>query len=346
MGPYLTIQALEPEFAGESVSYLVDGVSKEERTREGLPYLDLNQIEQRWDSLTNFFHQRGVKAVIISTSDGVVQQNVEELSSLAAAEAGVPVFVVEDFPGNYWPKRLAPLNGLFVEDDSVVDLHLSRGVCPGLVHGTGNPRYAQLTKHNTAEQRTNSRKALGLNGERVVLWAGQPNDDDSYRALARLIEHFPKQQFTLLFRAHPRDEAYSAGKYTELLATAPNVVLDVSANPDALGLYCASDLVITQFSSAAVEACYMGIPALFVLFDDLGKRYLKTNKGYDSLPWCNEGCAFLIEKEDEIALMLESAIFDEPSRLKVSSNFQRRFVAKTDSARTIAGVIRAAADLD
>ena len=279
MGPYLTIQSLELELGPERVCYLVEGASREERARKGLPYLDVGQIEQPWESLPKFLQQREVKAVIRSTSDDVVERDVERLASMAAAEAGVPVFVIEDFPGNYWPKVPEPLDGLFVEDDSLIELHRSRGVDPALVHNTGNPRYTQLAKYDRDELRLKARADLGLDGHKVVLWAGQPNGDDSYQALVRLIKHFPDRRFTLLFRAHPRDKAYLDGKYTELLAKAPVNILDVTASNDAMSLYCASDLLVTQFSSAGVEASFMGVPALYVLFDDLGKRCFATHEG-------------------------------------------------------------------
>jgi len=121
-------------------------------------------------------------------------------------------------------------------------------------------------------------------------------------------------------------------------------VLDVSLYPDVLGLYCGSDLVITQFSSAGVEASYLGVPALFVLFDDLGKQYLRSFKGYDMLPWCKAGCAFLIEHEQDIKDVLEQAISDEVSREVVRASFQRRFGARGDSAKVIARQIRAVMD--
>ena len=98
--------------------------------------------------------------------------------------------------------------------------------------------------------RTKTRENLSPDGDKVVLWSGQPNGDDSYQALSRLIKHLPDRRFTLLFRGHPEDEANSDGRYNELLAQAPVTILDVTENNNPLGLNCASDLVITQFSSA------------------------------------------------------------------------------------------------
>ncbi len=86
----------------------------------------------------------------------------------------------------------------------------------------------------------------------------------------------------------------------------------------------------------------MGVPAMFVLFDDLGKQYLRRYKGYETLPWCQDACAFLIEREDEAGAVIERAIFDEASRDEVRTNFHRRFGARTDSAGVIARRVRQA----
>ena len=342
MGPYLTIQSLEAALGIEKICHLVDGISKETRSKAGLAYLDLEVVEKHWTSLPELIERTGIKAVIRSTSEDATEPNVETKASLAAAEAGIPVFVIEDFPGNYWPQCSEKLDGLFVEDDSIIELHCNRGVDPSVVHNSGNPRYDTLANHDRHELAAQVRGQLRLGDEKVVLWAGQPNGDDSYHALTRLIENFPDEQFTLLFKAHPRDKAYSEGQYLKILAKASVTVLDVTANSNALGLYCASDLVVTQFSSAGVEASYMGVPTLYALFDDLGKRYLMAQKGYASLPWFKENCSFVIEKEDEIKGMLEVAIFDEFKRETVRSNFQSRFVSEKNSIQTIAAHIGSA----
>jgi UDP-N-acetylglucosamine 2-epimerase len=305
-----------------------------------LPFLDLAGVQGEWGGLERFLKKTGVAAVIRSSSENVLGGNVEELAAAAAREVGVPVFVVEDFPGNYWTQPAERLDGLFVEDESLVDLHRSHGVSWNIIHITGNPRYNALLRLDRESCRAETRKALGLPECRVMLWAGQPDGDNSYQALARLLERFDGRQVTLLFRAHPRDRAYATGKYHALLAKASMNVLDVSLHPDALGLCCAADLVVTQFSSAGVEASHLGTPALFVLFDDLGKEYLRSFKGYDSLPWCAGGCSFLVDQEEEVAGVMERALFDEAARKQVRARFQRRFGAKRDSAQAIAAQIR------
>ena len=339
-GPYLSIQPVEEELGSDQVAYLVEGVSKEERARNASPYVDLGRIEAKWGCLEAYLEDTKVKAVVRSSSEDVLERNPEDLASVAARNVGVPVFVVEDFPGNYWTKPGERLDGLFVEDEALIELHSSRGVDPNVIYSTGNPRYNVLKSFDTRAARLETRRVLGLGGEQTVLWAGQPDGSNSYLALERLLHHLDEHQVTLLFRAHPRDREYTSGKYGGLLSRASMNVLDVSNYSEVPGLYCSSDLVVTQFSSAGVEASYLGVPALFLLFDDLGKEYLRSFKGYKSLPWSNDGCSFLIEHEEEVKDVLERALFDRSSRQNVCASFQRHFGARADSAQAIARRIR------
>ncbi len=323
------------------MSYLVEGAAKQERERDGLPYLDLAMAEARWGTVEDYLRAGQVQAVIRGISLRVEGPNAEEVVSAAAGRIGTPVFVVEDFPGNYWPGAGASLAGLFVEHESLVDLYRDRGVDPRVVQVTGCPRYAPLAHVDRDAKRAATRKALGLQARPAMLWAGQPDGENSYLTLQRLLKGYANEPFTLLFRAHPRDSAYSDGSYSNLLDRSPVPVMDVTSHDDIIALICASDLVATQFSSVAVEAGHLGVPPLFVLFEDLAKQNLRSLMGYDMLPWCRDRCSFLIEGTEEVKDILKRALFDEVSRDQVRANFQRIFGATTDSARAIARRIRA-----
>ena len=111
-GPYLTLEALEDAAGAGNVQYLADGVCKQEREESGLPYVDLEQIIHQWESLENYLRKSDFSAVVRSTSEDVSGTNVEDLVSIAAQNTDTPLFVVEDFPGNYWPKPGRALRGL------------------------------------------------------------------------------------------------------------------------------------------------------------------------------------------------------------------------------------------
>ena len=89
-----------------------------------------------------------------------------------------------------------------------------------------------------------------------------------------------------------------------------------------------------------VEASHLGVPALFLLFEDLGKQYLRSFKGYDMPPWCQDQCAFLVEQKEQISEIMEQALFDASAREQVGANFNRRFRVGADSAPAIARQIQ------
>jgi hypothetical protein len=343
MGPYQSIVPLEREFDRNAVRYLLGGLSKEARQSEGGEYWDMARVEAKYGTLNQFFRAESVRAVVIGTSDGVPDGNVEERAVQEAEAANVFVFVVEDFPGNYQHRPNCRLDGLFVEDDLLRDVHGSRGVPQDRIYCTGNPRYDALRMLGPKELRRKTRAALGIGEEiKAVLWAGQPDGDNSYRTLERLLPHLPKREVRLLFKAHPRDRLYREGAYEKMLGCMPSAI-DVTSEKETSGLCCAADLVITQFSSVGVEASYLGTPTLYVLFDDLGKAYLRQHKGYDCVPWAMRDAAFLLDSSFSpvgLRAIIRAALFDEASRQKIRENFTTFYGSRPASTQTVAAVIR------
>ena len=339
-GPYQSLLPLEAVLEPRAAVYVVEGISKAHRKLKGEPLLDVSDLGTKYGGADSFLAALRPAAVVRGVSEGVEGDDAEALLAEAARARSVPVFAVEDFPGNFWPRPEERLDALFVEDESARALHASRGVPSAKVYVTGNPRYDALRRVDRAARRAETRQALGLQEETAVLWVGQPDAGDSAATLERLLPDLKRLGVTLLFRAHPRDAGYRTGRYDQLFASSGMRVLDVTSAGDVVGLCCASDLVATQFSSVAVEAGYLGTPAVFAVFEDLGGRYLRTHKGYAVPPWCENNCAFLID-DVKIALpVVDRALHDAGTRRVVLENFSRRYTMKPDSAPAIAAVIR------
>ena len=300
------------------------------------PYMDMEAMKLQWVNLERFMKKAGITAVIRSTSENVTEIDVEHLATDSASRLGIPVFVVEDFAGNYRSTTEQRLGGLFVEDQFTAEIHSARGIDPAAIYTTGNPRYTGLNQVDSKNERQKTRAALGLADEPVMLWTGQLDDLNSYLAWERILDRCRTLEATHLFRAHPRDPMYISGEYQSLLAAKGLKIIDVSTHPDNQGLYCAADLVVTQFSSAGVEASHLGTPALFVLFDDLGKQYLREHKGYDSLPWCDGSSSYFVEHEDDLLDVIGDALFDLESRSEVVTSFQNLFGVNEDCPKNIA----------
>lgn len=344
-GPYLSLLPLESSLKGNNVIYLVEGVAKEERSSLGLLFFDLDIVEQTWGDLAGFIRYLNPNAVIRGCSEDVIGPNIESMSSEICNVLDIPLFAVEDFPGNYQNNSNFRLDGLFVEHQSVSELHVRKGIHPSVIHVAGNPRYNAFADIQVNVLRKHMRTKLNLKESTTVLWAGQPDGNNSFLSLERTLIRLQDTRVVLLFRAHPRDELYRTGLYTRLFQKALVRVKDVSSVPDIIGLYCASDLVATQFSSAAVEASHLGIPALYVLFDDLAKKYLRKAKGYNKPIWADGYSSFVIEDIDESIMTISEALFNNRSRVKKINNFNKNFGKDLENVSEIISHIKSAIGL-
>jgi hypothetical protein len=321
--------------------WVLAGVAADERRAAGMPMIDGTRISSS-DAMALLAELRPA-AIVRGVSEDVAGNNPEALFARAAASAAIPVFAVEDFPGNFWPQPEERLDGLFVEDEVTRGLHVARGVGVDRVHPTGNPRYDALADVDRGERRKQTRDKLGLVEEdRAVLWVGQPNASDSVATLERLLPDLRRLGATLLVRAHPRDSVEAGHAYARLLAGAGLHTLNVTAFPGVTDLCCGSDLVATQFSSVAVEASHLGTPAVFALFDDLGGRYLRERKGYAVPPWCAGGAAYLIRTHGEVGPVLNRALDSAASRRRIVHNFVTRYGSRANRASMVAEMIRSA----
>jgi len=338
-GPYLSIAPLQAEFESKKVLFLVEGPAKEACRAGGQAYWELSKVVQQCGTIDQFLKTQTVQAIITGTSDGLPEGNIEEQAVIAAVDMGISLFVIEDFPGNYRHRPGTKLDGLFVEDEMTRDVHASCGVPPELIYCAGNPRYDGLHAVDREALRVGTRARLALGDEQVILWAGQPEAARSFDAFARLVPCLVQAGVTVLFKAHPRDRLYREGAYRPLLSGIRQVK-DVTDERETAGLCCAADLVITQFSSVGVEAGYLGTPALYVLFDDLGKAYLRQHKGYEIVPWVERGCAFAMDSKSEMHNVIVTALFNEEARSQVRDNFSRWYGTRPLGAQAVGTIIR------
>ena len=335
MGPYQSLMPLAP-FLEAPVVYVVDGIARRHRAAAGGSFTDAAGVAARGGA-ESFLTDVNAGVLVRGTSDDVEGANLEDVLAAAATVLGIPVVVVEDFPGNFHPETGIRVDALCVEADAIVDLHAARGVERTRIHVSGNPRYDALRAVDRVARRMRMRAALRLGDERTVLWVGQPDSRASYATLGAVLSCL--HDATLLFRAHPRDAGYAGGRYTDLLGGDGVVAVDVTHHADVAGLCCAADLVVTQFSSVAVEAGYLGTPALFVLLPEFGGAYMRKHKGYAIPPWCKENCAFLVDDAKMTAVVVNSAMHDPEAREAVRTNFARRYATRPPSAPAVARII-------
>jgi hypothetical protein len=263
--------------------------------------------------------------LLCGTSDTRRGRNAEAAARIAANLRHVPCVVIEDFAGNYTHVPAGEPQLLVVDSQSAAIL--ARGRDHRLdVRVLPSPRYDRL-RRGLGELRS------GARDEAAVLWIGQPETEDSLATLRRLLPALATQSVRVWVRAHPRDAGYGRGAYAGL------AVEDVTSLTLEECLARRPRLVITQFSSVAIEAGFWGIPSLNVLFPDAGGRTLAEKKGYLVPPWCEEGAAFLIVDEQDTKKVLDRALGSGDARNAAMQAFDRYFKVHEEGAPALINLL-------
>lgn len=275
-----------------------------------------------WQDLIRTHKPRGL---VCGTSDSPAGRAVEAGARRAATAAGLPILVVEDFPGNYRAEPGCNTRLLLVESAAAANLTRNRlgSACPQL-QALSPARYDPY-RRQAATRRTRIRELWAGNDKPSVLWAGQPETADCLATLAALRPLLAQMQLQLRFKAHPRDAGYSNSAYRDLLNDPVLSPIDVTALPVEAALLQAPRLVITQFSSVAIEAGFYGIPSLNVLLPGAGGDRLIEKKSCAVPPHCLEGAALHTHDPAQLAGMIHGAVTDESLRAGIIRCFDSYF---------------------
>jgi hypothetical protein len=269
--------------------------------------------------------EAGASVLFCGTSDSSQGREIEASARRAAAKAGIATVAIEDYPGNYRDVASAQTAMLVVESELVAKLVRSKlgQQCP-LVAVVSPPRYdAYRQQAHALRQRVQLEWRNRSRGRPSVLWAGQPETADSLATLRALLPAFRSQRVGLLFKAHPRDPGYSAGAYSAVLDGFAWRDITESSVPDALAL--APHMLVTQFSSVAIEAGFFGIPSLSVLLPEAGGARLLAKKGYPVPPYCEYGATALADSVQHVEREFSSTLCDEARRERIIRCFDDYF---------------------
>lgn len=249
--------------------------------------------------------------MVVGTSDSSGGRAMEFAARVAARRAGVPLAVVEDYPGNYVLTDGGDADLLLVESQRAASLASSRlgARCPQLQVVSPARFDAMRVRHVPNRQamrlRWTSERRSGL--LHTILWAGQPETEDALVTLAALLPAVLDGGYRLLFRAHPRDAGYAKGAYRDLALALGPLFLDVTLqSPDEV-FALAPRLLVTQFSSMAVEAGFHGIPSLCILLPGAGMDRLLAKKGYAVPLACADGAVALCTESVGLNALLPAA---------------------------------------
>ena len=272
--------------------------------------------------------------LVVGTSDSARGRNIESAARRAARSAGIPIASIEDFAGNHYEVLGGEASLVIVESAA------AREFCAwkcGLesVEVFTPARYDDY-RMRIAELRESTRLRWAAASRPTVLWAGQPETECCVRTLAALLPFIRSAGAEVIFKAHPRDEGYPA-RYSELFDNTGVLASDLTSRSVSEVLSRAPHLVVTQFSSVAIEAGFSGIPSLWVLLSDAGGATLEEKKGYRTPALCLAHGAAVAFTDAQIGGAFTRALVDIEHRLNLIRCFDDYFRVQE---RAAAGVVQ------
>jgi hypothetical protein len=281
--------------------------------------------------------------LVVGTSDSARGRRIEAQARRTAQRARLPIVAIEDFPGNYYDVEDGAATAVIVESRSAGALCTRKlGSRTPVVEIVAAARYDPYRARLDALRRHTAQQwASDTAGPPTVLWAGQPETDDCMRTLVVLLPVLQHLGIEVAFKAHPRDAGYAAGTYREAFKAAGVRYRDITASSvdDALG--AAPRLVVTQFSSVAIEAGFFGIPSLWILLPDAGGARLEQKKGYGVPPLALAGGAAMVGHAGELEATLDQALHHEPTRVNLMACFDDYFAVRQCAASALLRTVSA-----
>jgi len=267
------------------------------------------------------------RALIVGTSDSARGRRVETAARRAAVQLKMPLAAIEDFPGNYFAVPDGDAGLVVVESEFARALNAGKfgARCPPIAIVPPARYDPYRARHSQLRRATATRWKQNAAAGRFVLWAGQPETADALCTLRALMPVLAEMKLEALFKAHPRDAGYREGVYPPLFAEFAVPYRDITPLPVEDALALAPRLVITQFSSVAIEAGFYGIPSLHVLLANAGGARLAQKKGYAIPPLCLAQGAACVTEETMLSTMLPRALRDEEFRAKLIGCFDDYF---------------------
>lgn len=289
--------------------------------------------EKYW---TEIFRAGKFTGLVVGTSDSETGRYVEACARRAATQCALRIAAMEDYPGNYFAVAAAPTDLLIAESPFSESLYRERlgEACPR-IEIFCSPRYDRY-RIQADELRRATRTAWQQQDGLRILWAGQPEADDCIATLRRIAAAVREHDATLLFKAHPRDRSYTQGRYPQLFRELGVRCTDVTGLSVEASLALAPRLVITQFSSVAIEAGFFGIPSLHLVYHDVGGARLMRKKGFDVPPYCRTGAGFYLQRGGDEPAVLRRALLDDAARVSVITCFDDFFATRAAIASGLA----------
>ena len=292
----------------------------------------LNNVSK--ESMQTILERENVNLVLTGTSvqDDKNKDVIEQTITLAAKERGIPTLAILDFWANYsirfsdiynnqkfkfLPDRIAIIDE-FAEKEM-----LDEGFSKNILIITGNPHFDDLERKSrefTKEKKQDIEKKIKLNHNLWVFYTANKwkTEKDNLNCwgldIIKLISESLNNEAGLIVKLH-----YSA--YNNYSKDLEELIEYVNQHPkgriivpniEQHELILASDLILTPFSTTAIEAVYMERPCISLQPGLKGIDYLSmlTHNGIIPVGYTIDDCRTLIQK----------AIKDKEYRKKLLKN--------------------------
>jgi len=217
--------------------------------------------------------------------------------------------MVADHP-NYGPIYA---DKMAVWGKAMKDVLIKRGVRPDQLVVTGHPRYDIFYKKDFKKERIYHE--LKIDGDkRIIVLTTQPVSSKENEALLygviNAMKNFPDKQ--LVIKLHPSEDPMW---YQELIKEMGADDVIITKNVDLHELLNACDIMITLYSTTAVEAMILDKPVITINL---------MNKP-DILPYAERGAAIGVYKSEDIAPTINRILYDEKTKQQLADN-RKKFI--------------------
>lgn len=182
---------------------------------------------------------------------------------------------------------------------------------------TGQPRYDMLARASEIFDGEEFRHSLNIEpGKKLVLIASQPfrmfgNKKIFFRSIFQALKDDPQIRIVIKPKPHPSD---AQEKWHKRLAEEMGVeAVVLPRNSDTNEALYACDVLITGYSTVALEAMILGKPVVTVNL---------TNQP-DPVPYAQSGAALGVYKAEDIASAVEKALDDPETRGRLENGRQK-----------------------
>lgn len=189
------------------------------------------------------------------------------------------------------------------------DCMVKGGAEPEKIIITGSPMHDRIVKNRFDKEKICNQ--LGINKyKKIVVFTTQLlGQEMMLRNILKSLKNLPDIQ--LVIKLHPSENGKMHKRVVKEMNSDAVVIKDV----DLYGLLSASDVMLTEFSTTAVEAMIIGKPVIIINLD---------NKP-EVIPFVQSGAALGVYKPENIASTIKDALYNEEIRKKLEEK-RKKFV--------------------